>query len=111
LPFRDGMEVAGTITEIGASVGNLTVGDRVMALTGIGGYAEEIVVDAPRVVPIPAEMDLVIAAGFPVAYGTSHGALEWRAHLKPGEGLLVFWAAGGGGVTAGEGGKAKGAEG
>src|SRR6516225_1726118 len=42
-PFTPGMEVAGTITEIGPGVGNLKVGDRAMALTGIGGYAEEIV--------------------------------------------------------------------
>jgi len=109
-PFTPGMEVAGTITEIGPGVGNIKVGDRVMALTGIGGYAEEIVVDAPRVVPIPATMDLVTAAGFPVAYGTSHGALEWRAHLRPGEWLLVFGAAGGVGLTAVEIGKAMGAK-
>src|SRR5262249_41334018 len=109
-PFTPGMEAAGTVTEIGPGAGNFKIGDRVMALTGLGGYAEEIVVDATRVVPIPAKMDLVTAAGFPVAYGTSHGALEWRAHLKPGEWLLVFGAAGGVGLTAVEIGKAMGAK-
>src|SRR5262249_29796620 len=110
-PFTPGMEVAGTITEIGPGVGNLKVGDRVMALTGIGGYAEEIVIDATRVVPIPAKMDLVTAAGFPVAYGTSHGAFQWRAHLKPGGGGLGFWGGGGGGGAAGGGGGGRGGEG
>ncbi|HSM87423.1 MAG TPA: NADPH:quinone oxidoreductase family protein, partial [Candidatus Limnocylindrales bacterium] len=81
----------------------------VMALTGLGAFAEEAVVDAGRVVPIPQSMDFVTAAGFPVAYGTSHGALEWRARLQPGEWLLVLGAAGGVGLTAVEIGKALGA--
>lgn len=109
-PFTPGMEAAGTVTEVGAGVANLKVGDRVMALTGMGAYAEDIVLDAPRVVPIPAQMDFVTAASFPVAYGTSHGAFDWRAHLKPGEWLLVFGAAGGVGLTAVEIGKAMGAK-
>jgi NADPH2:quinone reductase len=54
-------------------------------------------------------MDFISAAGFPVAYGTSHGSFDWRAHLKAGEWLLVFGAAGGVGLTAVEIGKAMGA--
>jgi NADPH2:quinone reductase len=108
-PFTPGMEVSGTITEAGAGVSNLKAGDRVMALTGTGAYAEEVVVDAARVLRIPDSMDFPAAAGFPVAYGTSHGAFDWRAHLKPGEWLLVFGAAGGVGLTAVEIGKAMGA--
>ena len=61
-----------------------------------GGYAEEIVLDATAVVPIPDAMDFVTAAAFPVAYGTSHLALTHRGHLQPGETLLVLGAAGGG---------------
>jgi NADPH2:quinone reductase len=80
-----------------------------MALTGTGSYAEEIVVDASRVYPIPDKMDLASAAGFPVVYGTSHGAFDWRAHLKSGEWLLVHGAAGGVGLTAVEIGKVLGA--
>src|SRR5260370_30722622 len=109
-PFTTGMEAAGMVTEVGSGVTNLKVGDRVMALTGTGAYAEEVVVDSPRVFAIPEKMDFVTAAGFPVAYGTSHGAFEWRAHLKPGEWLLVFGAAGGVGLTAVEIGKAMGAK-
>src|SRR5215467_11665348 len=61
-PFTPGMEAAGTIAEVGAGVANLKVGDRVMALTGTGAYAEEAVVDAARVIAIPAKMDFRSAA-------------------------------------------------
>jgi NADPH2:quinone reductase len=104
------MEAAGTVTEVGAGVGSLKAGDRVMALTGTGAYAGEVVIDAGRALKIPDKMDFVTAASFPVAYGTSHGAFDWRAHLKPGEWLLVLGAAGGVGLTAVEIGKAMGAK-
>jgi NADPH2:quinone reductase len=109
-PFSPGMEAAGTVTEVGAGVSNLKAGDRVMALTGTGAYAGEVVIDAGRALKIPDKMDFVTAASFPVAYGTSHGAFDWRAHLKPGEWLLVLGAAGGVGLTAVEIGKAMGAK-
>jgi NADPH:quinone reductase len=108
-PFIPGMEASGTVTEVGAGVNTLRVGDRVMALSGTGAFAEEIVVDAGRVYAIPGKMDFISAAAFPVTYGTSHGAFDWRAHLQPGEWLLVFGAAGGVGLTAVEIGKAMGA--
>ena len=108
-PFIPGAEAAGEVTEIGAGVNGLKVGDRVMALTGLRSFAEEVVVDAQRVLPIPDAMEFASAAAFPVAYGTSHGALEWRAHLQSGEWLLVTGAAGGVGLTAVEIGKAMGA--
>jgi NADPH2:quinone reductase len=109
-PFTPGMEAAGTVTEVGAGVSSLKAGDRVMALTGTGAYAGEVVIDAGRALKIPDKMDFVTAASFPVAYGTSHGAFDWRAHLKPGEWLLVLGAAGGVGLTAVEIGKAMGAK-
>jgi NADPH:quinone reductase len=109
LPFTPGSEAAGVVTEVGAGVTNVKAGDRVMVLSGGGAYAEQVVVDAPRVYPIPAGMDFPAAAGFPVAYGTSHGAFAWRARLQPGEWLLVHGAAGGVGLTAVEIGKAMGA--
>lgn len=109
-PFTPGMETAGVITEVGAGVSAFRPGDRVMALTGAGGYAEEIVVEASRVYPVPTNMDFAAAAGFPVTYGTSHGAFDWRAHLRAGEWLLVHGAAGGVGLTAVEIGKVMGAK-
>ncbi len=110
LPFTPGAEVAGVITEVGSGVNGFKAGDRVMAMTDNGGYAEEVVAGASRVFPIPDKMDFIAAAGFPITYGTSHVALDYRAHLKAGEWLLVLGAAGGVGVTAVEIGKAMGAK-
>src|SRR5258708_863941 len=109
-PFTPGMEVAGVVTEVGAGVNDTKVGDRVMALIGTGAYAEEVIAAADRVYRIPDAMDFPSAAGFPVAYGTSYGAFDWRAHLQPGEWVLVLGAAGGVGLTAVEIAKAMGAK-
>jgi NADPH:quinone reductase len=109
LPFSPGFEIAGIVSELGPGADGVRVGDRVLGILEHGAYADEAVLAASRVVPIPAGMDFATAAGFPVAYGTSHGALEWRARLKPGETLLVLGAAGGVGLTAVEIGKAMGA--
>ncbi len=108
-PFAPGMEVAGRVVETGAGVTGLKPGDRVMAAVGAGGYAEQVIAAAADVIPIPDEMDFVTAAGFPIAYGTSHHALTARAGLKAGEVLLVHGAAGGVGLTAVEIGHALGA--
>ena len=108
-PFIPGAEAAGVVTQVGPGVSGIKAGDRVMALAGLGAYAEEVVVEAAKVLRIPEGMDFASAAAFPVAYGTSHGALEWRARLQPGEWLLVTGAAGGVGLTAVEIGKAMGA--
>lgn len=108
-PFTPGLEVAGEITAVGGAVRGLTVGTRVMAPTHGNAFAEEVVVPALAVVPIPATMDYVTAAAFPVAYGTSHWALAERGSLRDGETLLVLGAAGGVGLTAVEIGKAMGA--
>ena len=109
-PFTPGLEAAGEIVESGAAVANLRAGQRVLAvLRSGGGYAEEIVLDAAAVVPIPAAMGFVTAAAFPVAYGTSHFALTHRGHLQAGETLLVLGAAGGVGLPAVEIAKAMGA--
>src|SRR5690348_11511383 len=107
-PFTPGFEIAGEILEV-AEEGALKPGDRVLGTMEHGGYADEAVAPAANLTHIPDSMDFVTAAAFPVAYGTSHGALEWRARLQPGETLLVHGAAGGVGLTAVEIGKAMGA--
>jgi len=109
LPFSPGFEIAGVVSELGPGVNGIALGTRVIGLLEHGAYAEEVVVNADQVVPIPKDMDFPTAAGFPVAYGTSHIALDARARLKAGETLLVFGAAGGVGLTAVEIGKALGA--
>src|SRR5437764_7018191 len=109
-PFTPGLEAAGELVETGSAVDGLQAGQRVLAvLRNGGGYAEEIVLGAAAVVPIPDAMDFVTAAAFPVAYGTSHLALTHRVRLQPGETLLVLGAAGGVGLTAVEIGKVMGA--
>jgi NADPH2:quinone reductase len=109
LPFSPGGEVAGVIDAVGAGVEDVRVGDRVIALTGWGGYAEQVVVEAERVLPLPQSMDLVTGAGFGLTYGTSIHALRQRGQLAAGETLLVLGAAGGVGLAAVELGKVMGA--
>lgn len=110
LPFAPGFELAGVVREVGAGVAGFAPGTRVAAhpMAG-GGFAEQAVVDANRAFPLPDTMDYVTAAGFLIAYGTSHHALKDRGQLRPGETLLVLGAAGGIGLTAVELGKTMGA--
>ncbi len=107
-PFVPGMELSGTVLEVAAGVTTCKPGDRVMATVTGGAFAEEAVVDQTDVYALPDALDFVTAAGFPVAYGTSHLGLR-KAGLKPGETLVVHGAAGGVGLTAVEVGKALGA--
>ena len=110
LPYAPGMELAGEITALGAGVGHLEVGQRIAAYTGQGGLGEYVAIASEICVPIPDEMNAVDAAAFLIAYGTSHVGLDYKAHLKPGERLLVLGASGGVGLTAVELGKLMGAE-
>jgi NADPH2:quinone reductase len=109
LPFSPGGEVAGIVKEVGAGVTNVKVGDRVLASTGFGGFAEEVLAPAARCIQFPQNMDFVTASAFVMTYGTSHHALKDRAKLKQGETLLVLGAAGGVGLAAVEIGKVLGA--
>jgi len=109
LPFSPGLEMSGIVRSCGTAVHRVKPGDRVMAVVSRGAFAEQALAQETDVFPIPTDMDFVTAAGFPIAYGTSHGALRWRADLQPGEVLLVHGAAGGVGLTAVEIGKAMGA--
>jgi NADPH2:quinone reductase len=109
LPFSPGGEVAGIVKAVGEGVTRFKPGDRVIAATTWGGYAEEVVAEAARTLPMPDGMDFATAAAFTLTYGTSHHALKDRAVLQPGETLLVLGAAGGVGLAAVELGKAMGA--
>ncbi|HRD98515.1 MAG TPA: NADPH:quinone oxidoreductase family protein [Rubrivivax sp.] len=100
LPFIPGFEVAGEVIGLGPEVSGFAVGDRVIAVTSHGGYAEQVAVDAGRCVPMPASMCWTDGAAFPIVFGTSHVALCHRAHLRQGETLVVHGAAGGVGLTA-----------
>lgn len=108
-PFSPGGEAAGMVAAVGEKITHLKVGDRVMALTGWGSFAEQVAVSGQNVLPIPTEMDFTTAAAFSMTYGTSMHALKQRANLQPGETLLVLGASGGVGLAAVEIGKAMGA--
>jgi NADPH2:quinone reductase len=108
-PFTPGFEIAGRVAAIGPGVTRVKPGDRVLGLLDHGGFAEAVLARESDVFVIPRDMDFETAAAFAIAYGTSHGALVWRARVRPGELLLVLGAAGGVGLTAVEIGKALGA--
>lgn len=100
LPFVPGLELAGIVTALGPDVAGPAVGTRVACYAGSGGLAESGVFDADSLLPIPDSMSLEQAAGFQIAYGTSHLALDYKARLQAGETLVVLGAAGGVGLTA-----------
>jgi NADPH:quinone reductase len=108
-PFTLGMEVCGTVTGLGDGVTAPAIGTRVAVFGGQGGMAEQGVFPAALCRTVPDSMTADVAAGFMVAYGTSHLALTQRARLQQGETLLVLGAAGGVGLTAVEIGKVLGA--
>ena len=108
-PFAPGGEVAGVIDAVGAGVKGLAPGDRVLALTGHGGFAEQVCAEAGKVTRIPDDMPFDEAACFVFTYGTSYHALKDRGHLRPGDTLFILGASGGVGAAAIELGKAMGA--
>lgn len=109
LPFVPGLELAGTVLELGPDTPGPAPGTRVAIYAGQGGLAEQGCFAADSLIPIPDSMTMAEAAGFQIAYGTSHLALQHKARLQPGETLLVLGAAGGVGLTAVEIGKRMGA--
>jgi NADPH2:quinone reductase len=109
LPFSPGSELAGVVKETGPGVANVKPGDKVIAFTTFGAFAEEVKTEAARLLPLPEGMSFEEGASFILTYGTTDHALRDRAQMKAGETLLVLGAAGGVGVAAIEIGKAMGA--
>lgn len=109
-PVTMGLEMAGIVTALGADVTSLEIGARVALFAGSGGLAEYGCFPAELCLPLPGDMPFDHAAAFMVAYGTSHMALDHKAHLRKGERLVVTGAAGGVGLTAVEIGSIMGAE-
>lgn len=109
LPFTPGTEVAGVVAEVGAGVGHVAPGDRVVAALDWGGHAGCCLAHGAGVHPIPDSLAFAEATAFAISYPTSYGALVWRAGLAGGETLLVHGAAGGVGLAAVEIGKSLGA--
>jgi NADPH2:quinone reductase len=109
LPFSPGGEVSGVVKSVGPQVVGFAAGDRVIAVCGWGGFAEEVVVPVRKLVHLPEGVAMDMAALLMLTYGTSYYALKDRAQIQPGETLLVLGAAGGAGLSAVELGKAMGA--
>src|SRR5687768_12899067 len=109
LPFSPGSELAGVVKAVGGGVTAFKPGDKVIAFTTYGAFAEEVKTEAARLLPMPEGMDFASAAAFLLTYATSDHALRDRGTLAAGETLLVLGAAGGVGLAAIEIGKALGA--
>jgi NADPH:quinone reductase-like Zn-dependent oxidoreductase len=99
-PVVVGYEVAGLVDALGAGVTGYRVGDRVLAMTRFGGYADRVVVPALFAFPIPDGLDDAAAAAIPVNYLTAFLALYRMANLLEGETVLVHGAGGGVGIAA-----------
>jgi NADPH2:quinone reductase len=99
-PFVPGSEFAGEVLEVADDVDRVAVGDRVFGSTMVGAFAEEIVIAAHAVQPVPDEVPFDVAAGFGVAHRTAYHSLRSVARLQPGEELVVLGAAGGVGLAA-----------
>jgi NADPH:quinone reductase len=108
-PFAPGGELAGVIVAVGPGVSRLAVGDRVAALTHLGGFADYAIAKEDRTTIVPDTMDLDTASAFTLVYGTAHYALKQRGALQAGETILILGASGGVGLAAVEIAKAMGA--
>ena len=97
-PFTPGSEVAGVVRT--APGGEFEPGQRVAAFPGVGGFAEQVAVDAAAVFPLPEEVPFTAAAGMPMNYLTVHFGLTRRGRLRAGETVLVHGASGGVGTAA-----------
>jgi putative PIG3 family NAD(P)H quinone oxidoreductase len=95
-----GLECSGTVRAVGSGVDGWSVGDEVCALLSGGGYAEQVVVPAGQVMPVPAGVDLVTAGALPEVACTVWSNVFMVAGLQPGETLLVHGGAGGIGTMA-----------
>jgi NADPH:quinone reductase len=105
-----GLEVSGEVVALGANVPRWKTGDRLVALTNGGGYAQYCAVDARHCLPLPAGQSLTDAAGLPETYFTVWSNVFIGARLTAGETFLVHGGAGGIGATCIQLGKAFGAK-
>lgn len=100
LPFVPGSEYAGTVLEVAPDVTGLAVGQAVLGATFVGAFAEQVVVPSFALTPLPAGVDLSVAAAFGVAHRTAFHALRSFARVQPGTELIVLGAGGGVGLAA-----------
>jgi len=99
-PVVVGYEVSGVVDAVGTGPTRLRAGDRVVALTRFGGYADRVVVPEWMAFPLPAGIDANVAAAIPVNYTTALVALYQMSNLAAGETVLIHGAGGGVGIAA-----------
>jgi NADPH:quinone reductase-like Zn-dependent oxidoreductase len=95
-----GFELAGVVSALGPGVSSHQVGDRVVAVTRFGGYADEVVVEAERAWPVPSELSLEQAAAIPAVTITAWHSLMNVLRVRAGESILIQAVAGGVGLAA-----------
>ena len=98
-PFTPGYEASGVVIGVGDQVDTLKEGDRVLAMTGFGGYSEKVCLEAKRVIPIPDSVSFDQAAAIPVTYGTAFHMLVHLGRISKGDSVLIHHAAGGVGTA------------
>ena len=95
-----GLEVAGTLVDVGTKISNWKIGDQVVALTNGGGYAQYVSVPAGQVLPLPKNYSMEEGAALPETFFTVRQTLIERAKLKAGQSVLIHGGASGIGATA-----------
>ncbi len=99
IPFVLGYEVAGTVAETGKEVTAFQQGQKVVAFTRFGGYAEYVVTDSRAISPVPEVISMEEAVALPTQYGTAYHCAYDVANIRKGEHLLIHAAAGGVGIA------------
>lgn len=99
LPFTPGSEFAGRVAAVGEGVTGLSAGDLVYGSNFNGAMAEQVLVPARAVAPVPAGLSLTEAAAFRVTYLTAYHSLVTAGELRPGQWVVVLGAAGGVGTA------------
>jgi NADPH:quinone reductase-like Zn-dependent oxidoreductase len=110
LPSVIGYDIAGEVESVGEGAESFAAGDRVLAGTRFGGYAELVTVDEGQALPLPESFSFEQGAGFVVNYATAYAGLVVMGGLKPAERMLIHAAAGGVGIAATQVAKGIGAE-
>jgi NADPH2:quinone reductase len=99
-PYFPGGEIVGVVTEAAEDIFNVAIGDRVFAPVGVGGFSDEVVIAADRLIPLRSTMSDGQAATFMQSYMTGWFALTRRARVEAGKTLLVLGAGSGVGLAA-----------
>ena len=99
-PFTPGYEVSGVIDALGDENTGFTLGQRVVAAMSTGGQASHVIVKKNRVLALPDEIELDVAAAMPVTYLTAHHMLHHLGHMSSDDAVLIHGGAGGVGTAA-----------